>query len=193
MAPPNIHERFCIVESSLACEREDWVRVAPDVWEAFLPDGTYRTYKFVRREQGFLSNGTVVECNQALVYIPDKGEEATLRVMTSGEWVNYGDHIRVPGQIETAYQDGEVLLAKKRPEQAVDQFNSCIEQDPRFTAAYIMRANAYYQSGQMDKVIADCNKANDLVPNCKVVQELLKKAEAFKTNGTKKQKVSYRG
>ena len=192
MAPPNIHDRFCIVESSLACEREDWVQVAPDAWDVFLPDGTYRTYKFVRREQGFFSNGTVVQWNQALVYVPDKGEEATLRVMNNGEWFNYADAIRVPSQIETIYEDGAELLAKKKDEEAIFKFNSCIEQDARFTAAYIMRGNAYYQLGQMDKVIADCNKANELVADCKIVQELLKKAEAFKTNGTKKQTVSYR-
>lgn len=179
LSPPNVFDRFCVVESSLACERVDWVHVAPTMWDMYLPDGTYRGYKFVRRETGVFSNGTVVASGEELWYIPDQGEESQLRFMRNGEWFNY-DSIRVPGPIETMYEDGAALLAKKQAAEAIAQFDNCIKQDPRFTAAYLMRANANYQLGQMDKAIADCDKAIDLTNKCPYAQALRKKAE--KTN-----------
>lgn len=177
LSPPNVLDRFCIVESSLACDRVDWVHVAPTLWDMYLPNGTYRSYKFVRRETGFFSNGTVVASGEELWYIPDEGEEASLRFMRGGEWFNYSNAIRVPGQIEIMYQNGAALLAKKQSADAISQFDGCIKQDPRFTAAYLMRANANYQLRQMDKVRADCDKAIELTSNCPHAQALREKAK----------------
>lgn len=182
---PRLWQRFCFAESSLACDRQDWVRLNDNQWQAYLPDGTCQTYEFVRRERGFLSNGTVVKYGQFLVYIPDEGEESSLRVMKGGEWFNYLDMPRHPSQIEVSYQDGAKLLANKQAAEAIKLLDRSIEQDPRFTAAYILRATAYFQIGKMDKAIADCNKAIALTSKCSAAETLLKKASEHQGKSAK--------
>ncbi len=174
-SPPRERSRFCITESTLSCDREDWVKTEPGVWEALAPNGVSRIYKFVRRETGVLSNGTVVKCDDATVYIPDEGEEGTLRFMQGSDWFDYTGTVRAPSQIESIYEDGARLLAGKDIKGAIAKFDDCIKQDPRFVTAYLLRGNAYNQLGQKDKAKVDCDTADELAADCKYAQELRQK------------------
>lgn len=175
LSPPHERARFCITDSSLSCDREDWVKLKEKEWGAYAPNGVSRVYKFVRRETGVLSNGSVVQSGDSVVYIPDEGEEGTLRFMHGGEWFDYSGTIRVPSQIESMYEDGAGLLAAKDAKSALAKFDSCIEQDPRFVAAYLLRAEAYRQLGQKDKAISNLDEANKLAAGCKYGDDIRKK------------------
>lgn len=181
LSPPHERTRFCITDSTLSCDREDWVKTSADVWEAYAPNGVSQIYKFVRREVGVLSCGTVVQKGEnpreGQVYIPDEGEENPLRFMHAGDWFDYPGSLRNPSQIEITYEDGARLLAGKDAKAAIQQFDECIKQDSRFVCAYLLRAEAYRQLGQKDKAIADLNKANELAAGCKYADEIRKKAD----------------
>lgn len=175
LSPARERARFCITDSTLSCDREDWVKIKDKEWEAYAPNGVSRVYKFVRRETGFLSNGTVVQSGDSVVYIPDDGEEGTLRFQQGGEWFDYTGTIREPSQIESIYEDGAGLLSHKDLKGAIAKFDSCIEQDPRFVTPYLLRAEAYRQLGQKDKALSNLDEAGKLAASCKYADEIRKK------------------
>jgi tetratricopeptide (TPR) repeat protein len=59
---------------------------------------------------------------------------------------------------------GHALLQKDQFDEAIVEFTSAIEKNPRLAPAYCHRGFAYMAKGNLDKAMVDCNRAIDLDP-----------------------------
>lgn len=57
------------------------------------------------------------------------------------------------------YEKGLDLVVERQWEKAIAAFDAAIELDPRYAAAYAARCNALRVTGELDRALADCDKA----------------------------------
>jgi tetratricopeptide (TPR) repeat protein len=60
------------------------------------------------------------------------------------------------------YNSGAAALDLKNYNTAIDNFNKCLEADPKYADAYYKRGLCYYNKQEYENAIADWQKAGDL-------------------------------
>jgi TolB-like protein/DNA-binding winged helix-turn-helix (wHTH) protein/tetratricopeptide (TPR) repeat protein len=113
----------------------------------------------------------------------------------------YGSFLHVMGRLDEAeaenqlakkldpldgwlYDDkGWILLTRRRPQDAVSEFQKSVELNPSFPAGHLSLAVAYLRTQQYDKALAEVQKAEELGGDPTRVLEILGSAQA--TSGDK--------
>ncbi len=76
------------------------------------------------------------------------------------------------------FRRGQAFFGKKRYHVAIEDFSMAIEKAPRFTGAYLYRADAFVATGQRTKAIADLKVALRLDPTFKPAARVLMRLES---------------
>ena len=88
-----------------------------------------------------------------------------------------------PNHTEAYYWRGQIFLAFRNRDAAINDYNTAISMNPEYVAAYMNRGNAYAEKGEYMRAISDFGMYIRLSPYAKKPRGYFKRARAYSCLG----------